>query len=371
MRDDLLLPDAQKSAHASLQTLPNYDYERVKREFSEDHAKVWDLVRRCHAAEEAEPPMIDVYRLAVKFGDSWFLVLGSNVVEEGWLEFDKHARQRLRQELPNSPPSIEAAVNASVHIQDVCLETRTTPPPDVAGILRLMRDEKIGRPSTYHKHIKRLVEMEEAGYVARNEGGAFTLTALGRIVLDALRKTAFATIGIRHCTELDDDLERIESGEVEPYEIALKHISLVTKVDALTFEAKEDAAIRFGVPATLRERTIPASIDPEIALPANHRLRQMKRVIDRSIRVALQNSSNEEKSRVRAAVAAAAAPLWSLSGNERILEELQFNLAYRWLCGIQPDDILWTQAVFRSLLEGNSEFIQELRTAILSLLRCT
>lgn len=92
---DVLMPE--DGAHASLQTTEGYDFARVKRELDEDHAKMWDLVRLCYAAEESDLPVIDVHRLVADVGDRCLVALAMDIVEEGWLE---HNPTKLNGDTP-------------------------------------------------------------------------------------------------------------------------------------------------------------------------------------------------------------------------------------------------------------------------------
>ncbi|MHB8144145.1 MAG: DNA topoisomerase [Vulcanimicrobiaceae bacterium] len=353
----------QEGAHASLQTLGDYDYERVKREFTEDHANVWDLVRRCYAAEESAPPTMDVYRLAIKFGSKWFVALGADIVENGWLTFDERRRLRLKGELPSPPSQIEEAVNQSITLERVSIEPREPVKPSPADMIRMMRDGRIGRPSTYHQHITNLSEMVDSGYVTRDADGRYELTKLGRAALGILRAQAFPAVGIQECAELERDLVRIESGEAASFDIAVKHVSLVKNVASLGYESREDAPA-LQTEASVDGSALPAALDPERNLPQNHRLRRIKNRIATVVKRRAAGSSNQARSSIRAAIAYAAADIWRLSSESAVLDELRFNLAYRWLCGLEPDDPVWSETVFRQLLAQERDLVSSLKHSI-------
>jgi hypothetical protein len=355
--------ELHEGAHASLQTLGDYDYARVKREFTEDHAKVWDVVRRCHAAEESAPPTIDVFRLAVKVGSKWFVALGADVVDEGWLKFDEWGASRLKDELPNPRALIEEAADETVAIENVFVEHREHVAPSPADMVRMMRDGRIGRPSTYARHVANVSDMIGTGYVTRNVNGGYSVTELGRAALSVLRIDAFPTVGVAECEELENDLERIESGEVTPFEIAVKHIGLVKNLSSPSSQAAPD--IKFLPSAEEQERSVlPAHLDPERTLSTNHPLRLIKNRITAKLKRRDVASSNEGRSAVRAAVAYAVAGLWRLTSEAAMLEELRYNLAYRWLCGLRPEDVVWSEQVFGELVKRESLLIAELKSDI-------
>jgi hypothetical protein len=361
--DERMKTEPQEGAHASLQTLGDYDYARVKREFTEDHAKVWDIVRRCYAAEESGPPSIDVYRLAVKGGLKWFVALGFQVIDEGWIKFDERRASRLKDELPNPRALIEEAANEAVAVMNVSVEVREHVPPNPADLVRMMRDGRIGRPSTYARHVANVSDMIDTGYVTRNANGRYSVTELGRAALSVLRNDAFATVGVTECNELESDLERIESGQVTPFEVAIKHIGLVKNLSSPSSQAAPDT--KFLPSAEEQERSVlPAHLDPERTLSTNHPLRLIKNRITAKLKRRDAASSNESRSAVRAAVAYAVAGLWRLTSEAAMLQELRYNLAYRWLCELRPEDIVWSDQVFADLVRRESPLVAELRSEI-------
>lgn len=355
-------------AHASLQTTGEYDYARIKREFNEEHARVWDLVRRCYAAEEAEPPIIDVHRLAVKIGTHWFVALAPEIVEHGWLQHHPTEAQRLRVQLPNDPVAVAESTQDAITLKTTTVTSRGKSAPTVADLLRRMREEHIGRPSTYANHIESVFEMKERGYVEQDDDGRLTLTALGSQVLQTLRERAFSGIGIAHCKDLDRDLDAIEAGEATRYDIAVKHLSLVMDLKEASKRTRE------GAKQPIFENTVasdwsvlPRALDPEHALSRDHRLRRAKRAIEEVTRSGPSAGSNRDHSARRAATASASAFLWNLKSDRQMLEELQFNLAYRWLCDIGPGDVLWQASMFERMVQEQ----YELRTSIEAALRAT
>jgi hypothetical protein len=353
----------QEGAHESLRTLETWTYGRVKREFTEDHANVWDVVRRCYAAEDSAPPMIDVHRLAVKFGSKWLIALGFAVADEGWLKFDERRASRLKDELANPPSHIAKAANRYITLESASVETREHVRPSPADVVRMMRDGRIGRPSTYWRHIRNLEGMTGIGYVARGSDGRYELTQLGRRALELLRTSAFESVGIVECQELELDLDRIESGEATPLEIAVKHVSLVKNLRQFAFEKRDDLSILRTETSSVGS-SLPPALDPEKSLPQDHRLRRIKSRIAIIVKEHASRSSNEARSSIRAATAFALADVWKLSSEAAILDELRFNLAYRWLCGLGPDDLVWSEPVFHQLLISEVQLVSELKSGV-------
>lgn len=355
---DVTMNEAEEGAHASLQIFAGYDYDRVRREFGEHQAKVWDLVRQCHEAEQGDLPIMDVHRLDVQTEQGSYIALAASFVDEGWLKSDPLHRERLLADFPIDPTDISAVANEdTVIIERGRVVERSRPAPNVADILRAMRDERIGRPSTYAKHIEKLMAMVEYGYVAQDETKRLTLTSKGETALALLRQITYPEIGIRHCVELEDDLFAIESGTATAYEIARKHLALVMDVSSAVSHGtrRYEGATSFGKAGDEARPRIPSTVDPETILAANHRLRRIKRAILDAIDASNIGASSAERSGARAATAAAASIIWYLNSDEQILDELQFNLGYRWLCGIGPEDELWTLPVYRKLVDDAAD----------------
>jgi hypothetical protein len=354
-----------ESAHASLHILGDLTYDDIKRHFDEEHARVWDLVRRCYAAEQAEPPIIDVHRLAVKIGKHWFVALAPEIVEQGWLQYHPLEAQRLLAQLPNDPVAIAESTQGPLTLKSAAVVSRAAKAPTVADLLRRMRDEHIGRPSTYASHIESVSEMKKRGYVQEDDEGRLSLTARGSHVLQTLRERAFTGIGIAHCKELDRDLDAIEVGEATPYDIAVKHLSLVMDVTEASKRTRKMANRSISQSAHASDwKVLPKGLDPEHALPRDHRLRQARRAIEEITQSTPSAGSNTDHSAHRAATVSASAFLWNLNSDTQILEELQFNLAYRWLCDIGPEDVLWPAKMFRRMVEEQHDLRQSIEGAL-------
>lgn len=359
------LIDQADGAHASLQTTGEYDYVRITREFSEEHAKVWDLVRRCYATEQADLPVMDAHRLAVKIGKRWLVALAPEIIEEGWLQHHPLEAQRLRAQLPNHPVAIAEASQDVITLKNTAVTSRAKQSPNVADLLRSMREEHIGRPSTYASHIESVFEMKDRGYVQQDDEGRLTLTALGLRVLQTLRERAFAGIGLAHCMDLDDDLDAIEAGKATPYDIAIKHLSLVMDLKDAAKRTRDMQGQSYWESSGANSGNIlPRSLDPDHALPQDHRLRRAKQAVEEIIRKRPSPASTTEHSARRAAIAHASSFLWNLKSERQILEELQFNLAYRWLCDIRPEDVLWQPLTFQRLVQEQHRLRDTIQAAL-------
>lgn len=353
---------SEDGAHASLQTTDGYDYARVKRELDEDHAKIWDLVRRCHAAEESDIPVMAVHRLVAGVGDRCLVALAMDIDEEGWLEHNPTKLKALSEELPNRSVVLHRAANARITIDELASEERPHEAPNAADLLRLMREHHVGRPSTYATNFEKLSEFIEHGYAVRGEDGRYTITSLGKQALTILREHAFRDIGVRQCEELEADLEAIASGRLSRLEVARKHIGFVK---TLPRAAHDDAKPAFARETLAKNSALPQTLDPERTLAPNHPLRVAKARIAGVLKKQNAPITNDERSARRAAVAfVVGRRIWKLQSSEATLDELRYNLAYRWACSLAPEDIVWTTDIFQRLVAQVQPLVHELDRAL-------
>ena len=354
------------NAHASLQVSAEYDRERISRELDEQHAKVWDLVRACYSAEEADLPVMEVSRVAARAGDKWLVALAMDLIQPGWLEHNLRSKEQLSRELPNRRDAVENASDRKLSIGRLSIQEREHTKPNIADILRLARERRIGRPSTYAKHQDRLQDLVKGGLAFYDKDERYSITDRGRDALAILRTQCFADVGVAECEALEADLEAIESGRLSPLEVARKHIGFVK---SLPNSAHEEFTIGTSEGFS-RESTLPITLDPERSLSPNHRLRRAKTSLWKRLSQGPTTASNRNRSAQRAIVArVAGARLWRLDSNDAMLDELRFNLAFRWICELGPGDAVWDKNVFEKLISDLPQLAAELDDILLRTMR--
>ncbi|MHB8153673.1 MAG: transposase [Bacillati bacterium] len=257
-------------------------------------------------------------------------------------------------------------MNRNLAIRLLSIQERAHTNPNIADVLRLARERRIGRPSTYAKHQERLQDLVKGGLASCDKDERYSITELGREALAILTTQCFADVGVAECEALEADLEAIESGRLSPLEVARKHIGFVKSLPSATRE-ESMIATSDGVST---ETTLPITLDPERSLSPDHRLRRAKTSLWKRLSQGPTMASNRGRSAQRAIVArVAGARLWRLDSNNTMLDELRFNLAYRWICELGPDDAVWDKSVFETLVSDSPQLAAELDDILLKTLR--
>jgi transposase len=91
----------------------------------------------------------------------------------------------------------------------------------------------------------------------------------------------------------------------------------------------------------------------EQRIPANHPIREIRRLVDECLRAMDATFSAMYSDRGRPSIAPERLlraqllmVLYSISGEERLMEQLNYNLLFRWFVGLEMDDAVWDATVF-------------------------
>jgi transposase len=115
-------------------------------------------------------------------------------------------------------------------------------------------------------------------------------------------------------------------------------------------------------------------INPEERIPADHPLRAIRTMLDRALKELSVHFEALYARRGRPSIppekllrALLLQVLYSLRSERQLMEQLDYNLLYRWFVGLNPDDAIWDVTVFTKnrerLLQG--EVSQRLLEAVL------
>jgi transposase len=115
-------------------------------------------------------------------------------------------------------------------------------------------------------------------------------------------------------------------------------------------------------------------LNPEERIPADHPLRSIRAMLDRALRELSLHFEGLYARRGRPSIppekllrALLLQVLYALRSERQLMEQMNYNLLYRWFVGLNPDDEVWDATVFTKnrerLLEG--EIAQRLLEAVL------
>jgi transposase len=123
-----------------------------------------------------------------------------------------------------------------------------------------------------------------------------------------------------------------------------------------------------------QQGTVFSYINPEQRIPADHPLRSIRAMVDRALEELWAHFEALYARRGRPSIppekllrALLLQLLYSLRSERQLMEQLDYNLLYRWFVGLNPDDAVWDVTVFTKnrerLMQG--EIAQRLLEAVL------
>jgi hypothetical protein len=350
--------------------------EDIEAFYSKAHADVWNLIRTAGLAANMRPPVFEVVSLSARHGEHTAQARGKRQVEPGWTEVYPEEDMTLCRELPEDPSLLEALASGPLAIEraDV-IETRIggAGPLGVADLIRVMKDEKVGRPSTYASHVEAMFECVDIGWLSFDEAGRFRMTEAGRVLLDVLADPALPQLGKSYTAELEADLDAIEQGEKSPAQVLRRHLGRLPGVEtnipanaletiSESDEPDENVDERFQPGPPINAAALPAELDPETVLAPSHPLRALRSAFDAVIRDTFGHAhpNRAEASRRKACRARALGWVMGNLDAERLVERLQLDLGWRWVVGLAPSDRAWSVNAFVSLVMNEEDLVDKL-----------
>jgi reverse gyrase len=166
-----------------------------------DHIRLYDLIFRRFIASQMPPAK--VLEVTVKASGPYFekdLTFIKEVLEEGFTKFLPLRTGITSQE-------------GEYIIEDVAYKkVATVPLYTQADIIRLMKERNIGRPSTYSKIVKTLLDRN---YVFSVKGGKLVPSSLGRQVYQYLSEMFGDVISEKKTAEVLAKMDLVENGNAD------------------------------------------------------------------------------------------------------------------------------------------------------------
>lgn len=175
--------------------------------FTEQHVKLYDLIRRRFLASQMESAIYDATTVTIEAhkGNDYLTLKasGSTLKFDGWMRLFPNKGDVLLPELKERQPLQFTDLNAA--------QKFTLPPPryNDASLIKTLEEKGIGRPSTYASIISVIVDR---GYVERREK-RFYATPVGGTVNDFLVEHFSQIMDYDFTAEMEEDLDRIARGE--------------------------------------------------------------------------------------------------------------------------------------------------------------
>ncbi|MEM1610555.1 MAG: reverse gyrase [Sulfolobales archaeon] len=222
---DLLRPRrwGEGGAHEAIRPTRPLDLDMLGRMLAEglldirlsrDHMKVYDLIFRRFIASQSIPARVKVCIIGFEVRDSSGTIAQvtskeiCDIVEKGFMEFYSHQYRLFPKTL------IGRDVEVVVSSENFRGERLYTP----GDLIRMMKHEGIGRPSTYAK----IVDIILRRYIVKSffkKTGYLVSNKYGRRVYDYLSKEYNALVNIDRTRKLEEKMDQIERGSTDYIEV--------------------------------------------------------------------------------------------------------------------------------------------------------
>jgi DNA topoisomerase-1 len=183
--------------------------------------RIYDLVVRRFMSVYGDPTISESIKATVGIAEEVFYLRGRTIIEKGWLEFYEPYFKSEETVLPN------IAEGEMFRCEECSSEEKhTNPLPryNPSTLLRLMEEQEIGTKSTRAEIIDTLTRR---GYIT---GDRIKITDLGFAVVDILRRYSPQVLSVETTRSLEQDMERIQSGDLKEEEVLSRVIDFLKPV---------------------------------------------------------------------------------------------------------------------------------------------
>jgi len=192
-----------------------------ERTLSEPERRLWDLVVRRFMAVFGEPALKQGVKASITVNGHHFFIRGRQTLKEGWIVF---YRPFIRSEEVVLPPLEEGQ---EIEFKEVLREDKFTKPPpryNPSSLLRKMENKGIGTKATRAGIIDTLYNR---GYVS---GERAVVSELGLDIIDILNKHCPEVVSVDFTRDLEESMERIQSGNEKMENVLSKAVNRLTPV---------------------------------------------------------------------------------------------------------------------------------------------
>ncbi len=210
---------AQDAHEAIRPTDVNHTPEALAPFLTKDQLALYKLIWRRFVASQMRPAQIDNKTLTIRAARFDFTASGSTVRFAGFMalymsvdEASERASEDSKVQLP------EIAEGQALNLLELMPKQHFTQPPprfSEASLVKELEENGIGRPSTYAAILSTI---RSKGYVEMVKK-SFRPTELGFIVTELLVGSFPDLIGVDFTANMETDLDRIESAQVDAQEI--------------------------------------------------------------------------------------------------------------------------------------------------------
>lgn len=201
--------DSAQDAHEAIRpTSVNRTPDEIKKHLSRDQFRLYNLIWRRFVASQMNAAIYKTLTINIGAGDKYlFRVSGSRIIFPGFKRLIG-TNKNDKQKLP------ELKEGEKFKLEELKPEQHFTNPPSrytEASLVKTLKEEGIGRPSTYAPTLSKIISRE---YVEK-KGKQLQPTKLGFIVTDLLSEYFPDVTDIEFTAQMEDRLDKIEENKDE------------------------------------------------------------------------------------------------------------------------------------------------------------
>ena len=183
----------------------------VAKHLTDEQRRLYNLIYNRFLATQMADAVYRPWKIVLASDPYTLEASGSTLAFDGFLKVLPDSR--------SNETALPADVKTGLSLSPILIEKRQkfTEPPrrySEAGLVNLLEREGVGRPSTYAAIVS---VIQDRGYAVR-QGGSLRPTLLGLMVADFLRQFFAETVDPTFTAHLEEDLDRIEEGEMSRLE---------------------------------------------------------------------------------------------------------------------------------------------------------
>ncbi len=204
---------AQEAHEAIRPTSLSCEPKKVRKHLSSDQAKLYELIWNRFLACQMKPMELEVTTVNIEVGNYTFQASGSTVTFRGfsavYIEKEDEEPEEKEEVIP---PGLE--IGEELKLLGLVPEQHFTKPPPrytEATLIKDLESKGIGRPSTYSQIVSTI---QDRKYVEK-EKGRLVPTELGVTVNGILVGHFPDLFNVRFTARMEENLDRVESGDVE------------------------------------------------------------------------------------------------------------------------------------------------------------
>jgi len=179
--------------------------ENIKQYLSRDQYRLYELIWKRFVASQMSPSIVARVTLEAEAKDIGLKQSGVRVLFDGW---GKVWPSDLQEEIvPEAVPGEE------LRVVNVDKEQKFTTPPSrytESGLIKVLEDKGIGRPSTYATILQTLSDRR---YVGKDEEKKLKPTELGKLVNGFLEEHFPEIVDVGFTAKMEEELDEVESAE--------------------------------------------------------------------------------------------------------------------------------------------------------------